>query len=363
MSTLAFELPTALEATEPPEARGLERDEVRLMVARRSSDAIVHAHFHDLPDYLEPGDLLVINNSKTLPAAVPATRSDGAVIEVRFSTRAPTRAGGVGGGARHAGHAGIDHTPNRFVIELRTQGGLSPLANGKPGEQIHLPGQASLELLAPYAGRGRLWLARTNGFSDLPAYLNNNGHPIRYGYVPKQWPLSAYQTVYATVPGSAEMPSAGRPFTPDLLTRLIAKGVIVAPITLHAGVSSPEAHEPPFAEEYTVPAPTARLINQVRATGSKVIAAGTTVVRALESAATQKRTVEPSEGWTNLVISKDRPTRVVGGLITGWHEPRASHLQMLDAIGGERLVKRSYESALTHGYLWHEFGDSHLILP
>jgi S-adenosylmethionine:tRNA ribosyltransferase-isomerase len=217
--------------------------------------------------------------------------------------------------------------------------------------------------LAPYAGRGRLWLARTHGFSDLPAYLDKNGHPIRYAYVPKEWPLSAYQTVYATVPGSAEMPSAGRPFTAELLTRLIAMGVIVAPITLHAGVSSPEAHEPPFAEEYTVPAPTARLINQVRATRNRVIAVGTTVVRAVESAATPDGTVEPFEGWTNLVISTDHPTRVVDGLITGWHEPRASHLQMLDAIGGERLVERSYESALARGYLWHEFGDSHLILP
>lgn len=307
----------------------------------------------------------MINISKTLPAAVPATRSSGAVIEVRFSTRAPSRAGEVGptGASGTTGPGATAHTPNRFVVELRTQGGLSPLADGKTGEEIHLPGQATLELLAPYAGRGRLWLARTNGFSDLPAYLDKNGHPIRYGYVPKEWPLSAYQTVYATVPGSAEMPSAGRPFTAELLTRMIAMGVIVAPITLHAGVSSPEAHEPPFAEESTVPAPTARLINQVRATGNKVIAVGTTVVRALESAATLDGTVEPYEGWTRLVVSKQNPTRVVDGLITGWHEPRASHLQMLDAIGGERLVKRSYESALARGYLWHEFGDSHLILP
>ncbi len=359
MSTLAFELHPALEAAEPPEARGLERDEVRLMVARRSNEAIIHTDFRHVPDYLQPGDLLVINNSATLPAAVPATRSAGGSIEVRFSTREPGGAGGKG----RAGIAGVGQAPGRFVVELRSEGGVSPLTDGKAGEEIQLVGQATLELLAPYAGRGRLWLARPDGVVDLPTYLTDHGHPIRYGYVRQAWPLSAYQTVYATVPGSAEMPSAGRPFTPELLTRLIAIGVIIAPITLHAGVSSPEAHEPPYAEEYTVPAPTALLVNQTRAAGHKVIAIGTTVVRALESAATPDGIVEASDGWTRLVISKSHPVQVIDGLLTGWHEPRASHLQMLEAIGGEGLVKRCYDMALARGYLWHEFGDSHLILP
>jgi S-adenosylmethionine:tRNA ribosyltransferase-isomerase len=197
----------------------------------------------------------------------------------------------------------------------------------------------------------------------MHAYLEQHGHPIRYGYVGQPWPLSAYQTVYATVPGSAEMPSAGRPFTAELLTRLVAMGVLIAPVTLHAGVSSPEAHEAPFPEQYVVPEPTAELVNQTRAARGSVIAIGTTVVRALESAGTPYGTVEPRQGWTNLVISKDHPTQVVDGVLTGWHEPRASHLQMLEVIGGESLVKRSYERALAAGYLWHEFGDSHLILP
>jgi S-adenosylmethionine:tRNA ribosyltransferase-isomerase len=159
------------------------------------------------------------------------------------------------------------------------------------------------------------------------------------------------------------MPSAGRPFTAEVLTRLIAKGVFVTPVTLHTGVSSPEAHEPPYPEEYTVSPSTARLVNLVRATGGNVIAIGTTVVRALESAASSDGTVTSREGWTNLVISEDRPVRVVDGLLTGWHEPRASHLQMLEAIAGRSLLQRSYETALGAGYRWHEFGDSHLILP
>ena len=359
MSALAFDLVPALEAGEPPEARGLRRDEVRLLVARRSNDAIAHTRFAALSDHLDPGDLIVINNSATLPAAVPAIRADGTAIEVRFSTRAPVR----GAGATGVAAAGGDSDPERFVVELRGAGGVAPLASGRVAEKIHLAGQAKLELLAPFAGRGRLWLACTEGIEDLHGYLGAHGHPIRYGHVRERWPLSAYQTVYATVPGSAEMPSAGRPFTAELLTRLIARGVLVAPITLHAGVSSPEAHEPPYPEEYEAPAPTADLVNHVRSTGHNVIAIGTTVVRALESAAAPDGTVEPRQGWTNLVISAARSVRVVDGLLTGWHEPSASHLQMLEAIGGRRLVKRSYQSALAHGYLWHEFGDSHLILP
>ncbi len=357
MSTVAFELPSALEATEPPEARGCPRDEVRMMVASRSRDAIVHTRFRALPDHLRPGDLVVINNSRTLAAAIPATRRDGAPIEVRFSTRAPSRMDAP------EQVFGCYQEADRIVVELRSARGVSPLADGRAGERVRLPGQASVELLATYAGRGRLWLARTDGIHDLYRYLSEHGQPIRYGYVRRSWPLSAYQTVYATVPGSAEMPSAGRPFTPELLTRLIAMGVLIAPVTLHAGVSSPEAHEPPYPEAYTVPAPTARLINFVRAEGHNVIAIGTTVVRALESAVAPDGTVASRHGWTNLVISKNRPVHVVDGLITGWHEPRASHLQMLEAIGGDRLVRRSYAAALSAGYLWHEFGDIHLILP
>lgn len=359
MTLPAFELLPALEASEPPEARGLQRDEVRLMVARRSSDAIVHTRFRHLPAYLEPGDLIVINNSATLPAALPATRADGTTIEVRFATRAPGRTEST----VRTEAAGSHQQPEHSVVELRSSGGASPLADGRVGEQIQLPARATMQLLAPYVGRGRLWLARTEGIDDLHRYLNDHGQPIRYGYVHRPWPLSAYQTVYATEPGSAEMPSAGRPFTAELLTRLIAMGVLIAPVTLHAGVSSPEGHEPPYPEEYTVPAPTARLVSQVRSAGRNVIAIGTTVVRALESAASPGGTIESREGWTNLMVSKDHPVQVVDGLLTGWHEPGASHLQMLDMIGGERLVKRSYQSALVRGYLWHEFGDSHLILP
>jgi S-adenosylmethionine:tRNA ribosyltransferase-isomerase len=346
MTTLAFELSDALEASEPPEARGLARDEVRLMVASRSSADIVHTRFRELPGHLEPGDLLVINNSATLPAAVPATRGDGTTIEVRFATRAPER-----------------ESKDLFVVELRSGGGEAPLGTGRAGEPIRLAGGARLELLARYMGRDRLWLARVRTAQRLYRYLSHHGRPIRYGYVPKRWPLSTYQTAYATVPGSAEMPSAGRPLTPDVITRLIANGVLIAPLTLHAGVSSPERHEPPYPEHYDVPPATARLVNAVRGWGGHVVAVGTTVVRALETVAAPDGTVRAGAGWTNLVVSADRTPWAVDGLLTGWHEPLASHLQLLEAVAGDALVRECYVSALEHGYLWHEFGDSHLILP
>ena len=196
----------------------------------------------------------------------------------------------------------------------------------------------------------------------LPAYLAEHGHPIRYGYVPRRWPLSAYQNVYALDPGSAEMASAGRPFTAELITRLVAEGVLVAPVTLHTGVSSPESHEAPYPERYRVPEHTAKLVNAVHAWGGRVVATGTTVVRALETVAEPDGTVAAGDGWTSLVVTPERGLWTVDGLVTGLHESDSSHLELLRAAAGAELLARSYHEAVEHGYLWHEFGDSHLIL-
>jgi S-adenosylmethionine:tRNA ribosyltransferase-isomerase len=345
-AALDFELPARLEAREPPEARGLARDEVRLMVAARGDGRVVHARFRDLPDFLVPGDLLVVNTSATLPAAVSARRPGGAAVELRFATAAPDLADG-----------------EWWVSELRSPDGAAPLRGSFTGERLSLPGGAAVEIVAPYAGGTRLWLTRVDAGRPLHEYLARHGRPIRYAYVPDEWPLDAYQTAYALEPGSAEMPSAGRPFTPELVTRLVAGGVHVAPLTLHTGVSSPERDEAPYPERYSVSEATARLVNAVRGWHGRVIAVGTTVVRALESVAAPEGTVSPGEGWTRLVISRDRGLRAVDGLLTGWHEPRASHLRLLEAAAGDELLERSYAAALEHGYLWHEFGDSHLILP
>jgi S-adenosylmethionine:tRNA ribosyltransferase-isomerase len=343
VTALPRERPRRLEAHEPPEARGLRRDEVRLMVARGSDGSVVHARFRELPRFVSPGDLLVVNNSATLPAALSAESEDGTRLELRLSTRAPRA-----------------QDPNWWRVELRL--GYEPFGRVRAGEAFSLPAGGRAHVLAPYAGGARLWLARLELPEPLDDYLRRHGRPIRYRYVPHDWPLGAYQNAYALEPGSAEMPSAGRPFTPELLTALLARGTQVAPITLHAGVSSPERGEPPYAEHYRVPAATARLVNAVRGWGGRVIAVGTTVVRALETVASSAGTVAEGEGWTNLVITPERGVRAVDGLVTGWHEPEASHLDLLRAVAGDELVDLSYTAALEEGYLWHEFGDSHLML-
>jgi S-adenosylmethionine:tRNA ribosyltransferase-isomerase len=277
--------------------------------------------------------------SATLPAALDAHDSE---LTVHVSTRVP-RLG-----------------PEFRVVELRR--GSGPV-RGAHIERVTLAAGGTVELLAPYAASPRLHLARFALDEPLEDFLHHHGRPIRYRYVHEDWPLSAYQNVYATTPGSAEMPSAGRPFTTRLITDLIARGVMVAPIVLHAGVSSPERDEPPFPEEYDVPVATAWLVEAVRRAGGRVIAVGTTVVRALETAALGSDRVKAGPGWTSLIVTPEHRLQAVDGLITGWHEPEASHLQMLSAIAGPELLADSYAAALADGYLWHEFGDSHLILP
>ena len=347
MNAPAFELPAANHATAPPEARGLARDEVRLMVAGRETGAIEHARFRDLPEHLRAGDLLVVNTSATLPAAVPATLAGRGPVELRFATAAPD----------------LELHGSWWIVELRSPDGARPFRGATAGARVTLPGDTEVELVAPYAGGTRLWLARVHGPLPLREFLAAHGHPIRYGYVPREWPLEHYQTVFATEPGSAEMPSAGRPFTAELITALAARGVLIAPLTLHTGVSSLERGESPYPERYAVPEATARLVNAVRWWGGRVIAVGTTAVRALETVADADGTVAAGEGWTRLVVTPERGLHVVDGLITGWHEPEASHLQLLEAVAGPELLAGCYREALAAGYLWHEFGDSHLLLP
>jgi S-adenosylmethionine:tRNA ribosyltransferase-isomerase len=347
-------LPDSLEAGEPPEARGLRRDEVRLMVSDVGSDTIEHARFHDLPRWLRPGDLLVVNTSATLNAALAVTTRTGEPFELHLSTQLP---GGF------------------WSVEVRQPGanGSLPFVNGRAGTTYYLPAGGRATLLAPYPlgealeSPSRLWLAAVTVPIPLLDYLTANGVPIRYSYVKRSWPLSMYQTVFATEPGSAEMPSAGRPFTAELVTRLVASGVQIAPLVLHTGVGSLESHEPPYEEYYRVPRVTAERVNAARRAGHRVVAVGTTVVRALETVTDDHGDTHPGDGWTRLVVTPDRPLRSVSGLITGLHEPRATHLAMLESISNVSRVnsghlERAYAEARRSGYLWHEFGDSHLLL-
>jgi S-adenosylmethionine:tRNA ribosyltransferase-isomerase len=384
-TALDFTLPPRLEAHEPPEARGLPRDGVRMLVGRRASGEVSDQRFRDLPSVLSPGDILVVNTSATLPAAIGTTSRaamrlhsqhvpvDAKRIPHEAATRhEPTAGERSADTAQPANgeivvHVSTELPDGTWVVELRRRAGGAtvPFPAGVAGQVYGLRGGGSVRLLAPYT-RGRLWTARFT--VDVVQHLLRYGQPIRYGYVDRDWRLSAYQTVFAPPvdrirAGSAEMPSAARPFSDAVVTRLVAGGIVVAPVVLHAGVASPEAHEKPYPERFEVSSSTARLVNDAHRAGAKVIAVGTTVVRALESAADPQRWVRASQGWTDLVVTPARGVRVVDGLLTGFHEPAASHLAMLETVAGGVLLRTCYQRALDEGYLWHEFGDVNLLLP
>jgi len=344
-----FAAPDDRTATEPPEARGLARDGVRLLVADRGG--VRHARFAALANYLEPGDLVVVNTSATLAAEIDVVRS---------------------GDQPAVLHAATPLDDGSWVVELRTApDGAAPILTARPREVLRLPHAARVRLLEPHpapntspTGSGsRLWRAQIVTSTPFADYLSEYGRPISYGYLSRHWPLEDYQTIFGVHPGSAEMPSAGRPFSHELVTRLVAKGIGVAPITLHTGVSSQEANEPPQAERFRVTDSTASQVNHARTRGGRVIAVGTTVTRALESAVAPDGSVRPASGWTSLVLGPDRPVRVVNGLITGLHDPDASHLLLVESVAGPNLVQQAYDEAVAQGYLWHEFGDSCLLLP
>ncbi len=343
-SGVRFRMTDESTAPAPPEVRGSARDDVRLLVAR--PHRLEHRQFQDLANELEPGDLVVVNNSATVNAEIDAVR-DGLPIVLHAASR-------------------LDD--GTWVVELRTAPAASePILDAIAGETIGV-GELPVTLLAPYphensspTGSGnRLWHARVEG--DLRTLLDRHGRPIAYGYLDRRYPLSAYQSVFSRLPGSAEMASAGRPFTEGLVTRLVARGIAVAPVTLHTGVSSQEAGEGPQPEWFHVPAATARLAELTRAHGGRVVATGTTVTRALESAVVEG-VVRESWGWTDRIVTPEHPAVVVNGLITGWHDAQASHLLLVEAIAGTGLAQAAYDGAVAGGYRWHEFGDSALFLP
>ncbi|WP_086018707.1 MULTISPECIES: S-adenosylmethionine:tRNA ribosyltransferase-isomerase [unclassified Streptomyces] len=434
-------MPPELSARVPAEQRGSGRDDVRLLVTRGTE--VSHHAFRELPGQVRAGDVLVVNTSATLPAAVNG-RVGGERVVVHFSTRGEDgrwavelRAPGGSGatGPRPGGPAGaVVRLPGgrELVLEepmgdVLSAGNASPAIRSRraPGHTPALaPGvteaglaeagavEAAGAVGAGAAGRGtveagatevgaveggtveagagagergagergavdmgpvgagpaegaRLWWARVP--EGVPGLLRRYGRPIRYGYTERDQPLSAYQTVFAVAApdgsGSAEMPSAARPFTAALVAELVSRGVQFAPLSLDTGVASAEAHEPPYPERFSVPPTTAWLVNAARAAGGRVIAVGTTAVRALESAVDADGVVRPVSGWTDLVVTPRRGVRVVDGLLTGLHEPEASHLLMLEAVAGREALRRGYEAALERRYLWHEFGDVHLLLP
>jgi S-adenosylmethionine:tRNA ribosyltransferase-isomerase len=341
VSALAIPLSPAVEAHEPPEARGIGRGDVRLLVSQGES-SVDHTVFSSLGEFLRAGDTLVVNTSATIPAAIDACLPDGRELRIHFSTELP---GGF------------------WLVEARrpVDGTTAPFFDDLAGTDVMLAGGVQLSMLDRFGDSQRLWLASPR--FEVLSHLTRYGIPIRYRHAPDPWPLSAYQQIFGREPGSAEMPSAARPFTPELVVDLVARGVTIVPILLHAGVSSLEAHEMPYPERYRVDAATAAHVNAAHAAGGRVIAVGTTVVRALETAVDVAGVVHPASGWTELVVTPERGVFAVDGLVTGWHEPEATHLLMLEAIAGRSALEWAYAAAHASGYLWHEFGDSHLLLP
>lgn len=336
--TRPFQVPAYLNANTPAEYRGSGRDDVRLLALDRITGESFHHHFSELKSILREGDLLVLNNSRTLPAVLKGRKGE-RPIEIRLSRKV------------------TDQEWEALII-----GDVCLI-----GETIYLPG----ELTATIIGKGNesplVILSFSKSGLDLYDAIYQYGEPLHYEYIKTPWPLEMYQTVYASVPGSVEMASAGRAISHKLLYTLKQKGVEIAYLQLHAGLSyygndrwpNPTNH----VEAFCIPEKTAELVNKTKRNNGRVIAVGTTVVRALETAVTSDGMVEAQEGATCLYIQKGYTLRAVDGLLTGFHEPEASHMDMLSAFIEEDILMKAYKEVLADGYLWHEFGDMNLILP
>ena len=314
----------------------------------RATSQLTHSRFDKIGDFLRPGDLLVFNSSRTLPASLTGCgAAHGPCIELRLA----------------------EHLPDDSWLALLLCQQGDPFACGlTPGLEIELPEGLRATVLARDENIPRLWRLR---FSETGAQfidlLYRHGSPIRYEYVSAPWDLDYYQTVYAREPGSSEMPSAGRAFSWQLLFELRRGGVEVAYLVLHTGLSSYmddelDRQHPASEEEYFVSEQTAEKINAAQRRGGRVIAVGTTVVRALESVISPEGVVRPGHGYTRLRITAAHRLRAVQGLITGLHEPEASHLDLLSAFLPVSRIETAYKEAIARGYLWHEFGDLNLIL-
>ncbi len=346
---LDFQLPSALQCAQPTELRNIARDEVRLMVSHRSTNQIEHSQFKYLDQFLQAGDVLVVNTSGTLPAALSVILPDGQPGRLHLSTR---------------------RKEQEWLVEVRrvAENKTHRYTDIRAGQEFSLPEDGTVHIMAPYYQGNvpeehlQLWVAQFD--LPLPAtqFLQKHGTPIRYAQVEEAYPSEYYQTVFAKNPGSAEMPSAGRAFTPELVSRLVAKGIQFAPILLHTGVASLETNEQPYPEYFQVGQTTASLINWARKEGRRIIAVGTTAVRALETVVDAAGQLQVGTGWTNKFITPEEGLRVVDGLLTGFHEPRASHLLMLEALADRSHLAISYKAAIDKKYQWHEFGDLHLIL-
>jgi len=337
-------------ATTPPELRGIARDQVKLMVLDRVSGTTRHTQFFHLPDYLSPGDLVVVNRSAAIPGQLRA-KFHGTELLLHLATKLSNV---------------------EYIVERRTADGSPYPSSFRHSDLIEIWDPnfekkiTNIRVLCKFHERSRLWVIDSP--IDLFHIAKQIGSPIRYGYIVGNYDPTLYRTIFAHCEGSAEMPSASRPFTHDVVKRLVAKGVQIRSLILHTGVSSHEvktdlSDHPVLPEWYNIPENTSMAVKAAVAAGRRVIAVGTTVVRALESA------LDPATGfvqtgsrWTTHLVTPSTPPRVTSGLVTGMHDSMTSHLALLYAFVEPKLLHVAYREAVDNDYLWHEFGDVNLIL-
>ena len=345
-SIIQFELPPHLACPLPTEERNMKRDEVRLLVTS-GNEKVEHSTFNHLNTFLEQGDVLIVNTSATLPSALPVTLPGNREGRLHFSTKMQG---------------------NLWLVEIRKVAGNKTRRwkEGKPGINFQLPLSASLTLQQRFYNNDQwldLWVAAFNCDQPAEEYLASHAKPIQYEKLDRVYPLPYYQTYFSFHPGSSEMPSAGRGFTASLIDRLLKKGISIVPVLLHTGVSSLEEHETPYPEYMEIDPIAAATINQAKQQGERIIAVGTTAIRAIETATDDRGNVMPYRGNTDLFIEDGYTMKVTDGLLTGFHEPNASHLNMLQAVAGFDHIDNAYKEAINREYYWHQFGDLHLILP
>ncbi|MBE3589361.1 MAG: tRNA preQ1(34) S-adenosylmethionine ribosyltransferase-isomerase QueA [Firmicutes bacterium] len=333
-----YELPEELIAQEPLP----DRDASRLMVLRRATQEIEHCRFYQLPEILAPGDLLVLNDTRVLPARLTGRRATGGAAEILL--------------LHPEGESGRWRALARPFRRLRAgetlsfEGGLVATIVDKAEE-----GEVVVQLDAPGGWKRALQAA---GQVPLPPYIRKTlKDPERY------------QTVYAREEGSAAAPTAGLHFTPRLLEELGRRGVETACLTLHVGLGTfrpvsaerVEQHRM-HAEWYRLPPETAAAVERARARGGRVVAVGTTVCRTLETRATDDGRVEPGSGWTDLFIYPGFRFRAVDALITNFHLPKSTLIMLVSAFAGREFVLEGYRRAVESRYRFYSFGDAMLIL-
>lgn len=343
-SIIQFDLPAHLSCPKPTEERKLRRDEVRLLVTDKACQT-EHTTFNHLPSFLNSGDVLVVNTSATIASALPVLLPGGQEGRLHISTKL---------------------TDEKRLIEVREVRGNKTIRwkQGAAGMVLQLAPDATVTLKQKFYNNNQwlhLWIADFKTDQSLKTWQAANAKPIQYEKLDRQYPLSYYQTFFSFHPGSAEMPSAGRGFTPELVEMLLKKGVVLAPVLLHTGVSSLEENETPYPEYMEINPVSAAIINAAKSQARRVIAVGTTCVRAVETAVNNEGLVMPYRGNTELFINRGYSMKIVDGLLTGFHEPKASHLNILQSIGGFEQIDIAYQQAIKAGYYWHQFGDLHLI--